>query len=76
MSLETYLKENGLTLNALCKRAGVNYSTVWKYLNGKQKSINPHIALKVSKATNGEVCFAKILLPNEEFSVKVVPKND
>jgi len=71
MNLKQYIEKTGTTVHALAKRAGVTPSTVYKFINGEQRSIKPHIARAISEATGGEVGILDLLFPGERVKVNV-----
>lgn len=55
MSLQEYLEKNKISYRDLAKKAGVNYTTIFKYLKQDSRALRYDIAVKVSKATGGKV---------------------
>lgn len=55
MELKNYLEKNKITYRELAKKAGVNYTTIFKYLKQDSRALRYDIAVKVSKATGGKV---------------------
>ncbi len=71
MTLNEYIEKTGESLNAVAKRAGVTPSVVYRYATGQQKSIKPHIAQAISKATGGKVTVLDLLFPGVRLSIQV-----
>ena len=54
MTLETYLKQNNVSIGDFSEIIGVTSVSLYRYLDGKRKP-KPAIALKIVKMTGGEV---------------------
>jgi len=76
MKLTEYLNETNQTVHGLAKAAGVTPSVVYKFIQGNQKSVKPHIARAISEATGGKVGILDLLFPDQtfEFQIKAVDK--
>ena len=48
MSLQEYLEKNKISYRDLAKKAGVNYTTIFKYLKQDSRALRYDIAIKVS----------------------------
>ena len=75
MNLTEYIEKTGTTVHALAKAAGVTPSVIYKFTQGEQKSIKPHIARAISEATGGEVGILDLLFPGEKWEIKIKAVN-
>ena len=55
MTLEKYMKLTNIGYKELAAKAGVHYTTIFKYLQSETRCFRYPIAEKVSKATDGKV---------------------
>ena len=65
MKLKNYLKYKNLTISAFAVAAEVSQPFLSLILSGKRKPSSA-MALKIEKATNGEVTVLELLFPNKD----------
>jgi len=62
MKLKEFLEENRINALGLARKAGLSFSIVSRYLNGK-RGLSPESAARISAATGGVVTVEDLLFP-------------
>jgi DNA-binding transcriptional regulator YdaS (Cro superfamily) len=63
MNIDSYLKDNGQSINAFANQHNIPATTVWRAV--KNMVLRPRNALRIEQATGGAVTLRELLFPKE-----------
>ena len=64
MEMQTYLKDNELTINAFADQHNLPATTIWRAV--QKRALRPRNALRIEEATGGQVTRMELLYPEQK----------
>ena len=61
MKIKEYMKKNKHTHRSFAKLIGINHSTIFHFLSGRNKSLSLPIIQKIVNGTNGKITLQDIM---------------